>query len=123
MRHPYGDSALLGKCPPGGHIRLVVELCDHHFVAWSPRASEGARHMKCQGRHVEPKHNLLRGRAAEEIRVRRSRAGDHGICLNARRISPVCICVVIEEVIAHDLDDGRRDLRAAGAVKVGDRAA
>ncbi len=45
---------------------------------------------------------------------------ESGVCLRARRISPVSVCVVVIKVVAHLFDDVPRHLRAAGPIEIGD---
>ena len=75
--------------------------------------------MKRERRRILAEHDFV-GAAEHEIGERFARARDQLVGLFARRIAPVRVGVVMEEVIVHRRDDRARDLRAARAVEVRD---
>ncbi len=110
------DPPLALQSLPGVDIGVVVELRDDDLVARSPGAAESAREVERQRRHVLAERDL--GRVAiQELRDRGARVGERGVGLGRRRIAPVGVGVVLEEVVRHRADDVDGNLRAARPVE------
>ncbi len=118
----HRDPSLAGEGAPGVHVRVVVQLRDHHLVAGAPRPAEGAREVEGQGGHVRAEGDLG-GSGAQEIGEGGACRGEGGVGLHARGIGPVRVRVVVEQVVAHRRHHGLRHLRPPGAVEVGHRLA
>ena len=118
----HAEAPLPGELAPGIGVRVVVELGHHDLVARLPAAAERPAEVERERRHVGAEGDLGR-LAAEEVRERAARGLEQGVGLGARRVRPVRVGVVVEQVVAHRVGDRARDLGAAGAVEVGDRQA
>ena len=116
---PDRQAALARHLPPRVGVRVVVELGHDDLVARCPLAGERAAEMERQRRHVRPEGDLRR-LAAEEVGEGLACAGERGVGLDARRVRPVGVRVVVEEVVGHRVDDRDRDLGPAGPVEVRD---
>ena len=99
-------------------VAVMIQLGDDHLVARLPVARQGPAQVKRQRRHVRAEGHLF-GRRAEKISQRTARVRDRGVRLLARGVGPVRVRVVMEEVVAHPVDDDGRDLGAAWPVEVG----
>ncbi len=119
-RHPNDAAALLLERAPGRDVRMMVQLRDHDFVARSVAAAERAREVEGERGHVRAEGDLVR-RGIQKIRQRRASRIDDGVRFLARRISPMGIRIVMQQIIAHRCDHDPRHLRAAGAIEVGHR--
>ena len=97
----------------------MIELRENDFVARSPLPAECARQVERERSHVLTEHDLV-GATIEEIGKRLARVGDQRVCLFTRRIAPVRVGVVVEEVVLHRMHDAARNLRAAWAVEICD---
>ena len=116
LHHANGDAAVLLQRTPRRDVAVVIELGDDDFVALAPLPAERARQVEGERRHVLAERDLV-GAAVQEIGKRFSRVGDQRVGLFARRIAPVRVGVVIEEVVVHRV--ARR--RAAPACHPGRR--
>ena len=96
---------------------MVVKFRHDYLVTLGKPATQAACQMERQRRHVLPEHDLVR-RRIEKIRERLPRLFDQPIRLVARRVAPVRVGVVVEEVIVHRLHHGSRHLRSTGTVEI-----
>ncbi len=117
---PHDDPPLPFERAPRVDVRVVVQLGDDDLVAFAPAAGERARDVEGQRRHVRAKGDLGRV-AAEEVRDGGPGAGEEGVRLLARRVPPVRVRVVPEEIVRRGVGDRTGDLRSSGAVKIGHR--
>ncbi len=115
----HRHAALSLEGPPGVDVGVMVELRHDDLVPGSPPAAEGPREMERERRHVRAESDLV-GRSLDEVRQRQTGGGDRLVGLLARRVEPVRVGVVAEEVFVHGRDDGPRDLRASRPVEIRD---
>ena len=80
-------------------------------------ATQAAREVKGERRHVGAEGDLFR-RRAQEVGQRRPRTGEHGVGLLAARVAPVRVGVVPEQILGHGIRHRAGDLRAARPVEV-----
>ena len=116
------QAALLRERAPRVDVGVVIELGDDDLVARRPAPPERAPQVERERRHVGAEGDL-RGAAAQKVGERLPRGLDQGVGLDAGRIGPVRVRVVVEQVVAHRVHHGLRHLRAARAVEVGDGSA
>ena len=116
---PDLEAALARDAAPGIDVGVVVELGDHDLVARGPALAQRAPEVERERRHVGAERDLG-GPAAQEVGERLARGRERGVGLDARRVRPVRVGVVVEQVVADGLHDGSRHLRPAGPVEVGD---
>ena len=116
------DAALARKRLPWRDVGVMIKLCDDDLVARRERATERARDVEGERRRIRAEDYFV-GSRAEKVCHALARLLDYTVGLRARRIGPVRVGVVMIEIVAHGLDHAARDLRAAGAVEVGDREA
>ena len=112
-----GQASIARDRSPRIDVAVMIQLGDDHFVTRLPLARQGPAHVERQRRHVRAKGHLP-GRRAEKICQRTARVGDRGVRLLARGVGPVRVRVVMEEVVAHAVDDDCGDLGAAWPVEV-----
>ena len=104
------------------------------FASWSsvvttissPACEGGADRppdVQGQGRHVVAELDLLGARGTEEVGDRRVALVDHRVAQLARPEGAAGVGVHVAVVAADRVDHALRDLRPAGAVQEGDRAA
>jgi len=98
----------------------VVDLGDEHLVAGREAGGERLGQHEAQRRHVGSERDLLR-QAAEHVRHSGASGEDDLVGLFGRGEEAVCVAVVLDEVLAHGVEDALRGLRATRAVEVGDR--
>src|ERR1044071_7436843 len=117
-RHgPDGYAPLYGYRPPRGDVRLVIEVSHDNLVTRAPGATQSARDMERNGRHVVAKSDFS-GRGVEKVSHGCARISDAGIRLDARRVVPMSVGVVMIKVIGHCLGHWARDLSTAGSIEV-----
>ena len=118
---PDREAALLRELARHGvHVRVVVELGDDDLVARRPSARPSARaRWKVSVVMLAPKA-ISYGRPPRKSAERFARGRERRVRLVARRVGPVRIGVVVQQVVRHRVDDRLRHLRAAGSVEVGD---
>lgn len=97
---------------------MVIQLGDYHLVAGAPGPAERPREVEGEGRHVGAEGDLLR-RRVEKLRQRFPGTGQHPIGFLAGRVGPMCIGVVVQEVVVDGFNHRQRHLGAAGAIEVG----
>ena len=114
--------ALTLQRAPGGDVRVVIEIGDDDLIAGAPAAPEGARQMEDARRHVVREGDLARG-GIEEVGDRGARGQEHRIGLIGGGVRPMGVRVVMQQIVAHRIDDRLRDLRAPRPIEVGDGVA
>ena len=118
-RRAHDDAAVDLQRPPRRHVGVMIEVGHDHLVSLGPCASEGAREVKRERRHVRAEDDFVR-RAIQEVAHGLARRGDDRVALDARRIRPVRVRIVVEEIVVHRLGDDARHLRPARRIEVGD---
>ena len=118
-RRPHRYAALARERLPRRDVGMVVEFCDNDFVCRAPAAAERPCHMERQRGHVRAEPDFV-GCGADESRQPCARARERGVGFLARRITPVGIRVVVQQIIGHRVGHHAGHLRAAGAVEIGD---
>ena len=76
--------------------------------------------MKRQRGHVEPEADLGR-RRIEKVRHRLAAFARARIGFSTRRECPVRVCIVMDKIIHHRVDNRPGDLCTAWPIKIGDR--
>jgi hypothetical protein len=98
---------------------MMIQLGDDDLVASRPLPAERSREMKGERRHVGAEGHVRR-RRSEEVGDALARARDAGIGLDARRVAPVRVRIVMEEVVPHGVRDDGRNLRSAWTIEIRD---
>src|SRR5207248_3856676 len=106
------DAALLGEGAPRRDVAMVIELSDNNFVPLTPFPTQPTRQVEGERGHVLAERDLL-GRRVEELGEALPRAKQQGVGLLARRVEPVGVGVMMEEVVGDRVDDRARYLGAA----------
>ncbi len=78
--------------------------------------------MERERGHVRPESNFGRGRV-QKFRKNLARVLESSIRFRARWISPMRVCVVVIEVVAHLFDDVPGHLSSSGTIEIGDPVA
>ena len=123
MRTVLIDDAALGReARPRRDVAVMIQLGHDDLVALRPTASTSPR-ARWKVSVVMFRPNAISvAIAVHEIGERHTRRVERGVGLGARRIVPVRVRVMVEQVVVHRLDDLSRHLRAARPVEVRDRA-
>ena len=112
-----GHAALLHQCLPGRDVRVMFEYRDDDLIAGSERPAESTRQVIDHRRRVRTKNDFISG-SVEEIGKRVARAFDNRVGLMTRRIFPVSVRVVIQQIVGDRIDDYLRCLGSARRVKI-----
>ena len=117
------NAALSLELQPGRDVGVVIQACDHHFVAGLQGSTDGSAHGKGQSRHVLAEDHLRRVVGAQKVGRGGVGLGQDGVALLARGECALVVGVAALEVGLHGVDGPARHLRAAGAVQVDVRTA
>src|SRR5690349_14199889 len=97
----------------------MIQIRYHNLISRLPGATQRSGNMKCDRGHVITERYLLRS-GIEEVCECRARVRQCCVCLGACRVVPMCIRVMIEEVVSDGFYNLSRCLRSTWPVKVGD---
>ena len=114
---PDREPAVRGDAQPRPDVRLVVEPRDDELVARLHARGDRARDVHRERRHVRAELDLVRARRVEQVRERRVRLVEDRVGPLGRGERAAVVRVRGPVVVAHRLDHGVRDLRAARAVE------
>lgn len=98
----------------------MIKFRHDDFISGIPVAPQSSADVKGDRRHIRAERHFL-WLAVEKIGESLSRFQQQGVGFGAGRIRPVRVGVVVKQIIADGGGDFARNLRASGAVEVGDR--
>ena len=116
-RHAHHHAPLGREARPRRDVRVMIHLRDDDLVTWREGRGEGAREREGEGGHVRAERDLVR-RGVQQVRGGRAGRVDDLVGLEARWVRPVRVRVVVQQVVAHRIDDARRHLRSPRSVEV-----